>query len=80
MAEDVNERTVDMVDVFRPSGELAGIVHEAKDIGAKVLWAQLGIHDEEAERMAEQSGMRVVMDRCPKIELADSTLLRETSS
>ena len=64
------DRTVDMVDVFRPSGELADIAHEATEIGAKVLWAQLGIHDDEAERIAEQGGMKVVMDRCPKIELA----------
>jgi len=76
------ERTVDMVDVFRPSGELPGIVREAQEIGAKVFWAQLGIHDEEVERIAEQGGMKVVMDRCPKIELGDyqSILLRETSS
>ena len=74
------EQTVDMVDVFRPSGELVGIAHEAQEIGAKVLWAQLGIHDEEAERIAEQAGMKVVMDRCPKIELAEPILLRETNS
>ena len=74
------ERTVDMVDVFQPSGELVGIVHEALEIGAKVLWAQPGIYDEEAERIADQSGMKVVMDRCPRIELADPILLRETTS
>ena len=74
------DRPVDMVDVFRPSAELVGIAREAQGIGAKVLWAQLGIHDEEAERIAEQSGMKVVMDRCPKIELAAPILLRETTS
>lgn len=74
------ERPVDMVDVFRPSSELEGIVREAQQIGANVFWAQLGIHDEKAERIAEQGGMKVVMDRCPKIELADPILLRETSS
>lgn len=74
------EQTVDMVDVFRPSGELSGIAREAQEMGASVLWAQVGIHDEEAERIAEQSGMQVVMDRCPKIELTDPILLRETSS
>jgi len=56
-------RPVDMVDVFRPSAELAGIASVAVDIGASVLWAQLGIHDDEAARIAEASGLRVVMDR-----------------
>ena len=64
------DRPVDMVDVFRPSGELAGIAREAAEIGARVLWAQLGIHDEEAARIAREDGLTVVMDRCPKIELA----------
>ena len=67
------DRPVDMVDVFRPSGELAGIAREAVEIGARVLWAQLGIHDEEAARIAEEGGLAVVMDRCPKIELARSS-------
>ena len=74
------DQTVDMVDVFRPSGELSGIARQAQEIGASVLWAQLGIHDEEAERIAEQGGMKVVMDRCPKIELTGPILLRNTSS
>ena len=64
------DRPVDMVDVFRPSRELAGIAREAVAIGAKVLWGQLEIRDEEAARIAEAGGLRVVMDRCPKIELA----------
>jgi len=67
------DRPVDMVDVFRPSGQLAGIAGEAVEIGAKVLWAQLGIHDDEAARIAERGGLAVVMDRCPKIELARSS-------
>ncbi len=64
------DRPVDMVDVFRPSRELAGFARQAVAIGAKVLWAQLGIHDDEAASIAEDSGLKVVMDRCPKIELA----------
>lgn len=64
------ERPVDMVEVFRPSEELVGIAHEAVAIGAKVLWAQLGIHDDKAARIAQDGGLKVVMDRCPKIELA----------
>jgi len=67
------DRPVDMVDVFRPSAELAGIASEAAEIGARVLWAQLGIHDDEAARIAEEGGLAVVMDRCPKIELARSS-------
>jgi predicted CoA-binding protein len=64
------DRPVDMVEVFRPSPELVGFAREAVDIGAKVFWAQLGIYDAEAKRIAEQGGLKVVMDRCPKIELA----------
>lgn len=71
------DRPVDMVDVFRPSGELAGIASEAVEIGARVLWGQLDIHDDEAARVAEAGGLAVVMDRCPKIELA--RLSRETT-
>lgn len=63
------EEPVDMVDVFRASAALPGIAQEAVDIGAKVLWAQIGVYSEEAAKLAEDAGMRVVMDRCPKIEL-----------
>ena len=64
------DRPVDMVDVFRPSRELAAIAREAVEIKARVLWAQLGIHDDVAARIAEDGGLKVVMDRCPKLELA----------
>lgn len=63
------DRPVDMVDVFRPSAELPRIASEAVAIGAKVLWAQLDIHDDEAARIAAAGGLTVVMDRCPKLEL-----------
>ena len=63
------DRPVDMVQVFRSSDALLGIAREAIDIGAKVLWAQLGVRNDEAARLAEAAGLRVVMNRCPKIEL-----------
>jgi predicted CoA-binding protein len=63
------DQPVDMVQVFRNSEALPGIAREAVSIGAKVLWAQLGVYNEEAAKIAEGAGMRVVMNRCPKIEL-----------
>ena len=63
------DRPVDMVQVFRTSNALPGIAREAIDIGAKVLWTQLGVRNDEAARLAESAGLKVVMNRCPKIEL-----------
>ena len=60
---------VDMVEVFRRSDALMGITQEAIAIGAKILWAQIGVVDHEAAKLAEEAGMRVVMDRCVKVEL-----------
>jgi predicted CoA-binding protein len=61
---------VDMVDCFRPSEAIPAIAEEAIAIGAKVLWMQLGIRNEQAAAMAEEAGLKVVMNRCPKIEFA----------
>jgi hypothetical protein len=63
---------VDMVDIFRASEAAPGIVTEAlaeKDrLGLKTIWMQLGVISEEAAEMAQQAGLTVIMDRCPKIE------------
>ncbi|MCY4460944.1 MAG: CoA-binding protein [Albidovulum sp.] len=62
-------RKIDMVQVFRSSDALLGITEEAIAVGAKVLWGQIGVRNDEAARLAESAGMKVVMNRCPKIEL-----------
>ena len=61
---------IDMVDVFRSEDAVIGVTKEAIQIGAKVLWTQLGIINEEASELAKKAGLRVIMNRCPKIELA----------
>ncbi|WP_299375397.1 CoA-binding protein [uncultured Tateyamaria sp.] len=66
--EDI-DRPVDMVEVFRPKEELLGITEQAIAIGAKVLWGQIGVYDDKAAALAEDAGLKVVMNRCPKIEL-----------
>lgn len=63
------DRPVDMVEVFRPKEEFYGIAEQAIAIGAKVLWGQIGVYDDRAARLAEDAGLKVVMNRCPKIEL-----------
>ena len=57
---------LEIVDVFRPSREAPAIARQAIEIGAKVLWMQLGVINEEAARMAREAGLAVVMDRCCK--------------
>jgi|TARA_B100000768_G_scaffold175521_1_gene187046 hypothetical protein len=63
-------KKIDMVDVFRAADAVMGVTREAIAVEASVLWTQLDIINKEAAEVAEQAGLKVVMDRCPKIELA----------
>lgn len=76
--KDIPEK-VDMVECFRPSRDIPPIAEDAIAIGAKVLWMQQGIINDEAARRASEAGLTVVMDRCPCAEIPRLVPGREMS-
>lgn len=62
------DKPVDIVDIFRRPDTVVPLVSEAREIGAKVFWMQIGVINEDAAAKAAEAGMEVVMDRCVKIE------------
>ena len=64
---DINDR-IDIVDVFRPSKEVLAIARDTVKIGAKVLWLQLGIRDENAKQLVENNHIEYIENKCTKME------------
>lgn len=62
-----SEKDIDIVNIFRKSSEVLPVVQDAIKIGAKVIWMQLGIINEEAAELARKAGLEVIMNKCIKV-------------
>ena len=61
--------SIDLVDIFRNSSAAGAVIDEAMDVGAKAIWTQLGVFNDEGVARAEAAGLRAVVNRCPAIEI-----------
>ena len=60
---------IDIVDIFRNGSAAGQVIDDAIEVGAKAVWTQLGVYNDEAVARAEAAGLKAVVDRCPKIEI-----------